>query len=52
MNTTIKLLKDAEKILAEIHKDSNIFYEIGRAEGCIQCALIHIECVLSKQEAA
>ena len=39
----IERLKDAENILKEISHDSNIFFEIGRAMGVIQCTAIHIE---------
>ena len=44
----IDRLKEAESILANIRQDSNIFFEIGRAMGVLQCTAIHID-VYSKE---
>ena len=51
MDTTylLNLLREAEKILTTIHPPFEQAYELGRAEGCIQCAIIHLE---AQKEAA
>ena len=45
----LNLLKEADKILKTINPGFEQAFEMGRAEGCIQCAIIHLE---AQKEAA